>query len=74
MRLQLVARFAETALAGVVAEYNLQQVILAKVGPHFIHEEEFGIGNLPEQEIAHAALATSANQDVGVGHIASSQQ
>ena len=45
---------------------GLQEVFLAKVGPKNWGEEEFGVGDLPEEEVGNAEVATGANEEVGV--------
>ncbi len=45
-----------------------EQVIASEFGPEDVGDPDLGVGDLPEQEIAHAHLAGGADQEVRVGH------
>ena len=42
-------------------------MLLGEVGPAERHEDELGVGELPEQEVADPLLAAGADQQIGVG-------
>ena len=60
--------FSETTLAALEALDGLVQVGFGEVGPVGVAEIELGIGDLPEQIVRDAQLATRADEQVGVGH------
>ena len=41
--------------------------LLVKIGPQKIGEVNFGIGHLPEQEIADPHLSARTDQKIGIG-------
>ena len=45
------------------------KVVFPEVGPEGLGDVEFGVGRLPQQEVAQAVLAAGADQQVRVGHI-----
>src|SRR5258707_8243308 len=47
---------------------RLLQMLLAEIRPQGVDEHQFGVGALPEQEIADALFAAGADQEVGIGH------
>ena len=57
---------AETAIAAGVLLQRGIELGLAKVRPEGRGDDQFRIGDLPEQKIAHAHLAAGANQQVGI--------
>ena len=58
-----------TGAAGRVRLERLAQVLLAEVGPERVHEDELGVGELPEQEVRDPQLARRADEQVRVGHL-----
>ncbi len=66
-RFNLFAGFPVAAFAVLVLGDDVEQMGLVEVGPEHGGEEEFGVGDLPEQEVADALLAAGADEDVGVG-------
>jgi len=61
---------AETPLAaGEIVDCPLQ-LGFAEIGPQAFGEVELGIGELPQQEVADAALAAGADAQVGLGQFA----
>jgi hypothetical protein len=59
----------ESAVASFVFLNSGEKVALAEIRPHFFHNDDFRIGDLPEQEIGDAHLAGGADQEVGVGDV-----
>jgi hypothetical protein len=53
---------AVAAFAFLVVEQRFQEAGAVKVGPECFGDENFGVGDLPEQKIADAHLATGADQ------------
>src|SRR6185312_44950 len=47
---------AKAALALLVGGNRFEQMRAAEVGPEAIGDEDFGVGNLPEQEVRDALL------------------
>src|ERR1700728_3626474 len=60
---------AVTTLAGLKVCDGLEQVNAAEVGPVALGDEDFGVGDLPEQEVGDAQLARGTDQQVGIGHV-----
>src|SRR5262249_43928606 len=63
-----IATFASAELSD-----GLLEVLLAEVGPQRVDEHQFGVGALPQQEIADALLAAGADQEIGIAHARSEQ-
>ena len=55
---------AKAAIAPAEFAHRGGQIALAEIGPQTRREDQLGIGALPEQEIAEAAFAAGANQQV----------
>src|SRR5690606_555703 len=60
----------EAALAGGKGRNGALQIGFAEVGPVGIAEIQLGVGNLPQQEIADALLASGTDQQIRPGEIA----
>jgi len=69
LTLHLFAGLAETALAMGEGEDRLLELFAIEVGPQHRREIEFRIGQLPDQEIGDALLATGADEQVRFGQI-----
>src|SRR5947208_4052668 len=54
--------------AGVVVE-GVTELILAKVGPERVYEDELRVGELPQEEVGDPQLAGGADEQIGVGHL-----
>ncbi len=63
------AEAAEAAFALLVVVDGFEQVDAAEVGPKAVGDEDFGVGDLPEEEVGDALLAGGADDEVGVGHV-----
>lgn len=70
MLTDLHSRFSVAALAALKIDDDFAQILLAEIGPHDRHEEELGIGHLPQQEIADTAFAASSDEYIRIGYIA----
>src|SRR6185437_1388316 len=57
---------AEAAVAGEEVVEGFGEVFGLKFGPHAGREEKFGVGAFPEKEIAEAAFASGADEQVDV--------
>src|SRR5512139_2028854 len=68
-RLHLFAGATEAALAGAVGGNRRIQCSRVEFGPQRVGEIQFGVGELPQQEIADALLAAGADEQVGFGHV-----
>src|SRR6266540_3191613 len=66
---QLVAGPPEPPLACLVIEQGLVQFSGVEVGPVHVGEIEFGVGKLPEQEVAYPHLSAGTDQKIGVGNV-----
>src|SRR5271156_6488095 len=64
---------AVTALALLEFDEGIEQAGAAEIGPERFCHENFGVGNLPEQEIADAHLAAGADEQVRVRQAAGVQ-
>src|ERR1019366_8343138 len=61
---------AETAIAAVallIFQYGLQQVGTREIRPQGTGHVEFGVSDLPEQEVTDGHLAGSTDQQIGIG-------
>ena len=66
-----VSRRAQAAVAAVallVRQYGLEEVRSREVGPKRFRDVELGVGDLPQQKIADAHFARSADEEVGIGN------
>lgn len=52
----------ETSLAFAVVDERLGEVVTAEIGPECGRDINFGVGELPEQEVAQAHLAAGADE------------
>lgn len=53
-------------LSSLIRKQSLNKIVLPKIGPERFGEEEFGVGGLPEQEIADSELAAGSDEEIGV--------
>src|ERR1035437_8676840 len=60
---------AKPAIAPGVFLQRGKKLRLAKIRPERRRDDQFGVGYLPEQEIAHAHLAARADEQIRVGTI-----
>ena len=58
---------AKASMAPRVFLERLVQLRLAEVRPERGRHDELGVGDLPEEEVAHAHLAAGPDEEVGVG-------
>src|SRR4051812_27413965 len=49
------------------------QIALREIGPQRIDEDQFGIGRLPQKEIADPLLSAGSDQQVRIGNVAGQQ-
>src|SRR5579862_3962763 len=61
------AQTAVTALALLVVDQGLEKFRPEKIRPESFGNVNFGIGNLPEQEIGYAHFAAGADEQIGIG-------
>ncbi len=61
------AEAAEAAVAPLVFEDGLEEFGAAEVRPQGVGDVKFGVGDLPEEEVADAHFAGGADEEVGVG-------
>ena len=59
---------SESALAVLVVQHGLEQMLLLEIGPQHVGEPKLCIRDLPQQEVADALLTTGANEQFGVRH------
>src|SRR5207247_1713779 len=57
---------AVPSLARLKIDDGLEEMAAAEVGPQNLGDVDLGVGDLPQQEVRHAQLATGANQQVGI--------
>jgi hypothetical protein len=62
-----LAQAAEAPLAVTVFQERLEQVNPPEIGPERRRHVEFGVGELPEEEIADAVFAAGADHEIGIG-------
>ena len=60
---------AVAAFAFLEVEEGFEETGAVEVGPEGFGDEDFGVGDLPEEEIADAHFAAGANQEIGIGKI-----
>src|SRR5690554_1394 len=63
--LHLLTGTAETAFAGQIGLQCRQHRLLVKIRPETVGKIEFGVGQLPDQKVADALLATGTNTQIG---------
>ena len=61
---------SKPAVAAGVFLDGLAQMRFAEIGPERGRDDKFGVGDLPEEEVAQAHFATGANEQIGVGQVA----
>jgi hypothetical protein len=69
---RFVGRFAEAseaAFAALVVGDGFEEMDAAEVRPETVGDEDFGVGDLPEEEVRDALLAGGADDEVGVRHV-----
>src|SRR5216684_1646883 len=59
---------AVSAVAAMEIPQRRLEIALGEIGPQRLGEDEFGVGRLPQQEIADPLLAAGANDEVGIRH------
>src|SRR6202008_3690296 len=64
---------AEASFAAGIFHQCRDKVAALEIGPQRGDKNELGICRLPQQEVANAALAARADDDVGVGNAARPQ-
>src|SRR5688500_11132532 len=58
---------AVAALALLIREHGVEQVTPPEVGPQRVGDVDLGVGNLPQQVVAHAHFTARADHQVRVG-------
>src|SRR6266571_7031125 len=66
---QLIAGTPKTPLPGLIIAQCPMQLAGIEIGPVDLGKIEFGIGQLPEQEIADPHLAAGADEKVRIRHL-----
>src|ERR1700732_4140591 len=61
---------AKPPLALAVVDEGLGEMVATEVGPERRGDVDFGVGELPEEEVAQAHFAAGADEEVGVGIVA----
>src|SRR5579875_749686 len=64
----------EPPLAPAELGQGLAEMRRAEIGPEHVHEDELGIGALPEQEIRKPLLAAGSDHEIRVGHPVGEEQ
>src|SRR5690348_5689193 len=67
LRLHLLARAPEAALAPGVRRYRGRQRARVEIGPQQVGVIKLGVGELPQQEVGDPLLAARADEQVGLG-------
>lgn len=60
---------AVAAFAFLEVEEGFEKTGAVEIGPERIGDEDFGVGNLPEEEIADAHFTAGANEKIRIGKI-----
>ena len=60
---------AVTAFAFLVVEEGFEEASAIEIGPERVGDKNFGVGDLPEEEIADAHLAAGSDQQVGIREV-----
>src|SRR5271170_5049612 len=63
------AQASEAAFAALVVGEGFEEMDAAEVRPEAVGDEDFSVGNLPEEEVGDALLAGGADDEIGVGHV-----
>ncbi len=61
-----IERRSVASIAFLVFADGLRQVVLRKVGPMLVEEDQLAVGGLPEQEVADALLAARSDHQIRV--------
>ena len=59
---QTCSKRAETAMAAIVFLERGEELRFAKIGPQSLRDDEFGVGNLPEEKVADTHFTTGADE------------
>src|SRR5450631_991104 len=62
-----LADAAVAAFAFLVFDEGFEQAGAVEIGPERFGDEHFGVGDLPEEEIADAHFSAGTNQEIGIG-------
>ncbi len=60
---------AVAALALLEVDEGLEETGAIEIGPQDFRDEDFGVGDLPEEEIADTHFAAGANEEIGIRQI-----
>src|SRR5580704_14260361 len=60
---------AVTTLALLEIDQSCEEMGTIEIGPKDFSDEDFGVGNLPEEKIADPHFAAGTNEEIGVGQI-----
>src|SRR6201997_5329524 len=60
---------AVAAFAFLIVDEGFEEAGAIEIGPESFGDEDFGVGNLPEEEIADAHFAGGSDEEIGVGEI-----
>ena len=55
------------AFALLEIEKSFEETSAVEVGPENLGDEEFGVGDLPEKEIADAHFSAGTDEEIGIG-------
>ena len=58
---------AEAPLALLELAYGVEEVGVEEVGPEFGEDDDFGVADLPEEEVGEAHFAAGADEEFGIG-------
>src|SRR6187200_576303 len=58
---------AKPAVPPRVFLQRVEQLPFAEIRPEGRSDDQFGVGNLPEEEVAHPHFAARADEQIGVG-------
>ena len=57
----------ETPVAPRILLHRPVEIRLREIGPQHLGEPQFGVGGLPQEEIAQPLLAAGADHQIGIG-------
>ena len=60
---------AEAAVAAIVFFEGGEELGFAKIGPEGLSDDEFGVRDLPKEEVADAHFAAGANHEIRIGNV-----
>src|SRR5882724_12417525 len=66
----LILHPAKSPMSPCIFLQRGEKLRLTEIRPERRRDDEFGVGNLPEQKIAYAHFAARANQQIGIGNSA----